>query len=428
MHDPTPGGSRTPLKGYTDLYRLRAGEFRIIYTYNDKVVELLTLRRRDEATYDDLDHLEIQQIEELQNVSRKGSVKHSIPDWAELTKTWAAPKQKKPEPLPEKITPAILDELKIPTEFREQLLSVRTWDDLTNCESVPSDVCYKVLDRVVPRNTDTTIGQAVPVVVQEDLVPATVANVSGPLDASVSEDRIRPSRKSATGGVLAPLLIVATRKNEAMSPYQGNAAWGTGKEAKYTVKLDGTVQLTYTVSKNERALLTTDGHAELVGLVNEAKRRGGATQGGGGFVINEYRHVLVPTQDGQVLYAGTYTRDLEFTFDGSLISPVAPSGIQRGDIWPGPHVGIRYTLAAGATNIRWDKPTPRGTKTVSLADHYSLDELSELLAMCRSVKPQGGALYINEARELFAPVERSTGYERVYIGHLGSRPWFPEPE
>ena len=41
-----------------ELYRLRAGEFRIIYAHNDTVVELVSLRRRDDSTYDHLDGLE----------------------------------------------------------------------------------------------------------------------------------------------------------------------------------------------------------------------------------------------------------------------------------------------------------------------------------------------------------------------------------
>ena len=57
MIDPAPGGSRTQLKQYDGLCRLRAGEFRIIYAYNESVVELLSLRRRNEGTYDDLDQL-----------------------------------------------------------------------------------------------------------------------------------------------------------------------------------------------------------------------------------------------------------------------------------------------------------------------------------------------------------------------------------
>lgn len=229
-------------------------------------------------------------------------------------------------------------------------------------------------------------------------------------------------------GVPAPLLLVAIRPCEHMSPYPGNTSRAIGKDARYTVKLDGTVQLTYTISTDERALLTTDGHDELVALVNEAKRRGGSPQGGGGFLINEHRHVLVPTQSGDVVYAGVYTRDLEFVFEKSLITPVARSGIRPGDVWPGPHVGIKYTLAAGASDIRCELETERGTlRRVSLSDFHSRQQLADLLKMCRDVKPNGGAVYINEARELFAPVERGEKYERLYIGHLGARPWFPEP-
>ena len=43
MHDPTPGGSRTILTQYDGLCRLRAGEYRIIYAYNDQLVQLLSL-------------------------------------------------------------------------------------------------------------------------------------------------------------------------------------------------------------------------------------------------------------------------------------------------------------------------------------------------------------------------------------------------
>jgi len=216
-------------------------------------------------------------------------------------------------------------------------------------------------------------------------------------------------------------------KQRQMPPYSGNTAKAIGKDARYTVKLDGTIQLTYSVNSNERALLTTDCHDELVALVNEAKRRGGSSQGGGGFLINEYRHVLVPTQANEVVLAGTYTRDLEFTFNDSLISPVAKSGIKAGDVWPGPHVGIKYTLAASATDIRYEKAESGVQKSILLSSFHSREELAELLSMCRAVKPDGGAIYINEARELFAPVEHGEAYERVYIGHLGNKPWFPEP-
>jgi hypothetical protein len=145
-------------------------------------------------------------------------------------------------------------------------------------------------------------------------------------------------------------------------------------------------------------------------------------------VINEFRHVLVPTQSREVLFAGVYTRDLEFAFGGQLISPVAPPDIEPGDVWPGPHVGIRYTLAANASDVRYEELTPRGTlRRVCLTDYCDDGEAAPLLSRIRRFKPGGGAMYINEARELFAPVDRGNGYERVYLGHLGRHPWFPEP-
>jgi hypothetical protein len=85
-------------------------------------------------------------------------------------------------------------------------------------------------------------------------------------------------------------------------------------------------------------------------------------------------------------------------------------------------------LAAGASDIRYESETERGTfERVTLSKFHTLQQLADLLKMCRDVKPNGGAVYINEARELFAPVERGEKYERLYIGHLGTRPWFPEP-
>ncbi|MEI8351659.1 MAG: hypothetical protein WCG36_05030, partial [bacterium] len=153
---------------------------------------------------------------------------------------------------------------------------------------------------------------------------------------------------------------------------------------------------------------------------------------GGSFAINEFRHVLVPNIAGtEVLYAGAYTRDLEFEFEGTLITPVAPANIRPGQEWPGPHVGIKYTLLADATDIRYEVSAVSGTativKTKRLTAVHSKDALAGLLQMCRAVKPKGGAIYVNEARELFAPVDQGGSYKRLYIGHLGKHPWFPNP-
>ena len=126
MSNPKPGGSRTPLKAYDALCRVRAGDFRIIYAYDDKVVQLLTLRRRDERTYDDLDELEIQQLKGLGLVAGVKASPSNLPDWDELARKWAQPTPRSVEELPQPITEAMLGKLAIPTEFRE---AATTGDD-----------------------------------------------------------------------------------------------------------------------------------------------------------------------------------------------------------------------------------------------------------------------------------------------------------
>lgn len=423
MHDPTPGGSRTILTQYDGLCRLRTGEYRIIYAYNDQLVQLLSLRKRNERTYDDLDQLELQQFAPFRNATNGRPATSQLPQWEEIARNWGAPQEETPKPLPSPIDSALLDELDIPAEYRTTLLQMRTEDELLGCDTVPARVCEKVIEAMFPPRIELIDGDPLPVVVLDDLVDEAAATVSGPIDTA---DKLE--FPAAASGIPKPLFLVPLKRKELMIAYSGNTAKAIGKEARYTVKLDGTIQLTYAASSSERALLTTDGHDELVRLVNDAKRSGGATQGGGSFFINEFRHVLVPTQNG-LLYAGKYTRDLEFCLNETVVSPVAPSGISRGDVWPGPHVGIKYTLTADASDIRYERDTDHGTRErVSLSQHHDSQALQALLQMFRAVKPSGGAVYVNEARECIAPVVGDQGYDRLYIGHLGNKPWFPEPE
>lgn len=445
MSDPRPGGSRTALKGYDRLCRLRCGDYRVIYAYDDKVVQLMNLRRRDEQTYENLDDSELRQLEAFRVITGK-SPKRMVPEWEIVTQKWEPAKPKAMEPLPQPITMEMLAKIGVPADFRPALLNVKSVDELLDCEAAPLECITQVLDWVCPKQIDNVSKQDTAVVALDDLIDPSAAEVCGPIDA-LENDEIQveklhtrsPDGKSgnstkygpaAGDRTLVPLVVISTRRNEPMRPYRGNTSRGIAKDSRYTVKLNGKVALLYYVGGKETALLTTADHPELVALVNEAKRSGGSVQGGGSFVINEYRDVLVPNSAGEaVLYAGRYTRDLEFTFDGALISPVAPSSIRPGDIWPGPHVGIRYTLAAGAKDVRYELTTDRGTqKTISLSDFHPKGAIARVLDMCRAVKPNGGALYVNEARELFAPVEDEAGYQRRYIGHLGNKPWFPAPD
>lgn len=428
MSDPRPGGSRTALVGYAGLYRVRAGDFRIIYAYSEDVVQLLTLRRRNESTYDDLDIFEVQQLEAFKPIKGQHGGTANIPDWTTFAEKWLKPTAKAHEKLPEQITLKLLGGLNVPEQYWQPLLEAETTDDLLDCEGVPAEYTEAVLERLCPKKPLPQTAPPVVVVSMSDLVDGAATDSTGPIGFAAPPEEPKQGGKAIVKRTApAPLILVSTKRLGKIRLYEGNSAKAIGKESKYTAKLNGGVQLTYGAGDNERALLTTDEHPELVEMVNAAKKFGGAAQEGGGFVINEYRHVIVPTPKGAML-AGHYTRDLEFTFNGKVISPVAPKGIKPGAIWPGPHVGIRYTLAAGAKDIRYERDTARGTKhRVSLTDLFDAEELEALLQICKAVKPSGGAIYINEARELFAPVEDGAVWRRRYIGHLGKRPWFPEP-
>lgn len=432
--DPRPGPTKKALVGYENVCRVRAGKYRIIYSYTDQAVLLISVRIRNDDTYDDIDDLEAPRLAAYKSgIATKA--RQNI-DWETAAK-WLEPAPKK-YPLPEAISTDLMTRLGIPPGYHDVLRSIRTCEELCDCIEVPDEHRDALVDHFFPRQAPVVMDSE-PLFVQdvEHLVDPFAANSGGPLDAAkaiagnTTKELADPSHATPPNlpaRQRSQFVVRPSLQLEPMKPYRGNSARGISRDARYAVLLDHKIRLIYNVGQRESALLTTDAHPALVEMVNQAKRMGGSS-GGGAFVINEFRHVLVPLLSGETLYAGVYTRDLEFEFEGDLISPVAPPGISRGDLWPGPHAGIKYTLAAGASDIRYDRVTERGTsKQICLTDYHAKQEVAGLLEMFRAVKPMGGAIYINEAREFFAPVESANGYERRYIGHLGHHPWFPLPE
>ena len=214
--------------------------------------------------------------------------------------------------------------------------------------------------------------------------------------------------------------------------YPGNAPSNVSKDAKYSVKRVANgwaVHLLFNLGNGQRELLTTDQHAELVSMVNRVKAHS-TGKDGGAFYINEYRHVVVPTPDGAV-YAGSYTKDLRFAFEGQTIEPSAPKGLKPGQEWKGPHVGVRYTLAAGGGDIYYErKLSASRTERVQLSEQRGQRTAQLLARRLSSVKGQsGGRIYINEQCEFFGPmVVGQGGTQFVYLGHLEDDAWFDEPE
>ena len=75
------------------------------------------------------------------------------------------------------------------------------------------------------------------------------------------------------------------------------------------------------------------------------------------------------------------------------------------------------------------QPRPNVTRDVTLSSVVGLAAARDFAGRIQDVKGrQGGRFYVNEWRELFAPVNQSDGLTYVYIGHLNEEePWYPRP-
>ncbi|MFD0740777.1 hypothetical protein ACFQ1L_01465 [Phytohabitans flavus] len=198
----------------------------------------------------------------------------------------------------------------------------------------------------------------------------------------------------------------------------------TKTDAKYRVTADGQIRLVYVVDRRERALLTTDQHPRLVKLVAQAKSERSEPPSGV-FYINEWRHVLVKAGGG-TWYAGRYDPFLEFDLDGTRISPIASGHLSPGDRWTGPRVGVKYTLNATGDDVYCRRQIRPGR----VRDEYLSDYLasaSEVVRGWSRYKRAGGSIYINEARELFAPVGTDV-VSYTYLGRVPIDSWFPRPD
>ncbi|WBB47436.1 hypothetical protein O3597_20125 [Verrucosispora sp. WMMA2044] len=198
----------------------------------------------------------------------------------------------------------------------------------------------------------------------------------------------------------------------------------TKTDAKYRVTADGHIRLVYIVDRRERALLTTDQHSPLVKMVAEVKREHGEPPSGV-FYINEWRHVLVKAGGG-TWYAGRYDQLLEFDLDETRISPVAPGHLSPGDNWVGPRVGVKYILKASGDDIYCRRQIRPGRQRDEYLSDY-LASASEVVRRWAKHKRAGGSIYINEARELFAPVGTDV-VAYTYLGRVPLDSWFPQPD
>lgn len=219
--------------------------------------------------------------------------------------------------------------------------------------------------------------------------------------------------------------------------FTGNCPKNVSKDAKYAIRSAGgelVVALTYVSADGERWFATTEDHPDLVEMVNRVKTQAGDAPNGP-FYINEHGQVIVPAGPLATYYlAGEYDMPLRFEFEGKILSgegvDLDGQPLEPGDLWTGPHPGIPYRLKAGQRDIYYKRfPRPGVETRPQLSASIGPQAAAAFAGRIQQVKGwQGGRFYINEWREIFAPVSGGNGLEYRYIGHLElGEPWYPKP-
>lgn len=155
--DPHPDGKlKKKLHGYKgDVYRLRSGDFRIIYACGDGWVALLGVDSRKDVYRGDKLVAEVEEID----ASKFASIDDVLtPKQAITTPAPQTKQQTSEELLPIQITEELLNKLLIAKEFFPALLKCRNLEDLTIVK-VPEQIRDRLFDCIYSPNFDQVINQ-----------------------------------------------------------------------------------------------------------------------------------------------------------------------------------------------------------------------------------------------------------------------------
>jgi len=174
---------------------------------------------------------------------------------------------------------------------------------------------------------------------------------------------------------------------------------------------------------------SVENHDELLGMLREAWRYAPRASDGD-FFVNEYRHVIVPSDNGAYHYAGVYPLPVSFLIGASVYDGRAVDRrghpLKKGSPWPWPPLGVPYGLNGGEIRLR-SRDALGVVRAVVLTDaNHSLEARSVTESIVELLGPGPGVVLVNECRETFG---WSLGGRRicVYLGMLPDRGWFPDP-
>lgn len=347
LQDPLPDGKAKKQLKYLnrDIYRLRSGRYRLFYTLNERTINILTLRRRNEATYkDDFDFahdLDADELDDLADLDELdlGGTTSSGPDWERIFSSQAQPQA---EPLPEPITVELLKRCNVPERYHAQLLRVTDRDTLYACEkSVPVEALlrldeylferplHQILDQpdLVLNDVDDLLryreGELITFLLKlspeqekytrwplEASGPALVKGGPGTGKSTVALYRVRSLLEQLLkAGKAAPRVLFTTYTNALVKASEQQLQQLLGAQASY-VQVDTADKLAYAILQESHATreiiedaelrqLTRRAIAETVfpgGALQQAAQRQTIQRMGLDYLLQEFNAVMVARQ------------------------------------------------------------------------------------------------------------------------------------
>ena len=150
-------GDAKKLKGYLNVYRARVGDYRVFYSIGQGWVKLLSVRKRDERTYED----------ELPGVAPPAIAPNAAAlqpqtqrsvGWDAPTTADEPPVAPLPEALPYPITADLLGQWQGPAAYHGAAVAAHTADDLLGL-NIPERYVARILDNLFPRALDAIAAQ-----------------------------------------------------------------------------------------------------------------------------------------------------------------------------------------------------------------------------------------------------------------------------
>lgn len=149
-------GDAKKLKGHqNNTYRIRVGDYRVFYSFGQGWVKLLSVRKRDERTYETeipyfqiptetpQENLEVQQNKKEETVSQQKSVLTSSPSssstYSQITTA-----------LPIELTASLLQQWQIPQQYWTDILKVDNSEAILELP-IPDKLISRILDSLYPR-------------------------------------------------------------------------------------------------------------------------------------------------------------------------------------------------------------------------------------------------------------------------------------